>query len=236
MEDLARQLRVLVQIDHVRLRQVNNFLLLRLLLLLGFAKLLLPTLLHLRQRRLHLVDLFLLFLFQLCNAPLELLRGFTFPRLRLHWSLSFEHLLELFVLFSQLSDQLGLRVFIDLRLVLDLLRTIGVSQGGQRLLVVRGCWGHSADHDRLTVPAQRVLQQPCQLGVSVGNDRSWLPLARRFVGQCCNHVSQRRKRLVDSTSLFQAIACGAGLAGLLRARQIHQIDHGELHAFLVTHD
>lgn len=70
-------------------------------------------------------------------------------------------------LFPEFSDQLHVRIFVDRRLVDDVLRSVGVTQGGQRLAVIDLRRADRGDHDGLGVAAQGVFKQPRQHGVSV---------------------------------------------------------------------
>mmetsp|Transcript_52216 Transcript_52216/g.148859 ORF Transcript_52216/g.148859 Transcript_52216/m.148859 type:complete len:268 (+) Transcript_52216:785-1588(+) len=85
------------------------------------------------------------------------------PGLQLH--------LEACDLILKLPDHRVLGVLVDLGLVLDALRSICIPEGAQRLIVVEVNGPDASAHHRLGVSAQRVLQKPCKLGVSVWDER-----------------------------------------------------------------
>mmetsp|Transcript_71645 Transcript_71645/g.115663 ORF Transcript_71645/g.115663 Transcript_71645/m.115663 type:complete len:268 (-) Transcript_71645:884-1687(-) len=120
-------------------------------------------------------------------------------------------------LFLVLTNHGVLGVFVDLWLVLDALSTVGVPQRGQRLVVVVVSWTKVRNHHRLGVATKRVLQQPCELGVSVRDVRGLAVHKGR------DDVPQRREREVDLRRLLEPIASGTCLALPLRARQVHHV-------------
>lgn len=68
-----------------------------------------------------------------------------------------------------LSQQSFFGVLIDPRPVLDALCPVGIAQRAQGLLVVVVSRRETGNHEGASVSSQRVLQQPCELGVAVGN-------------------------------------------------------------------
>lgn len=109
------------------------------------------------------------------------------------WRPAANHIPQLLVLLSQLSDELVLRVLVDARCVLDALGTVGIAQSGQRLFVVGRCRRDRTDHDGLARTAQGVLQQPRQLRVTVRDDCIGLRLAHGLVRQLLDHIAEGRQ-------------------------------------------
>ncbi len=72
-------------------------------------------------------------------------------------------------------------------------------------------------HEGLAVSAERVLQQVCEAGVPEGH--VWV-----FGAQGVDDVAQRRQWFVDTLSLTQTAALGAGFGNPLGTSQIHQIE------------
>mmetsp|Transcript_7302 Transcript_7302/g.18852 ORF Transcript_7302/g.18852 Transcript_7302/m.18852 type:complete len:202 (-) Transcript_7302:123-728(-) len=85
----------------------------------------------------------------------------------------------------KLAEHRVLGVLIDLGLVLDVLGAVGVAQCAHRLVKVVVRRPHVGNHHGLGVAAQRVLQQPRQLGVAVGD------VAALAVHQGADDVAQR---------------------------------------------
>ena len=110
-------------------------------------------------------------------------------------------------------------LLLTLRLVLDLLRSIRISQRGQRLVVVIRRGRHGAQHDGLGVSSERVLEQSRQLAVAVGDVHLALALAGGD-NQRADHVTKRGERQVDLLRFLQTIACRLCLALTLRSGQI----------------
>ena len=67
-------------------------------------------------------------------------------------------LLQLLVLFSQLTDKLVGFALVDDGLILNLFGLIGVTKSGESLLVVIGGWRDGADHKGFRVTTQCVLE------------------------------------------------------------------------------
>ena len=62
-----------------------------------------------------------------------------------------------------------LRVLVDARLVLDGFGTVRIVQGAQGLIIIVISWRKGSDHNGLGVTTEGVLEQTCQLGVTIGN-------------------------------------------------------------------
>mmetsp|Transcript_33957 Transcript_33957/g.77860 ORF Transcript_33957/g.77860 Transcript_33957/m.77860 type:complete len:393 (+) Transcript_33957:1380-2558(+) len=120
-------------------------------------------------------------------------------------------------LILELAQHSILRVFIDLRLVLDVLRAVGVAKCGERLVIVPVGRAKVGNHHGLRVPAERVLQQPRQLGVAVRNVRA---LA---VDERGDAIAQRGEAEVDLRRLLEPISRSLRLRLPFRARQVDQV-------------
>ena len=88
---------------------------------------------------------------------------------------------------------------------------------GQRLVVVVVRGAAVGAHGRLGVPAQRILQQPRQLRVSVRDMR------RASVHQRRDNIPERGQREVDLGGLLQPVPRRARLALPLATRLIDQV-------------
>lgn len=158
-EDLAVKHTVFVQVEELwvstHFSSFNGCFLrffLSILMLLLF-KLLFPRLGHLFHLKLVLAHL----LFGLLEFPLGL--GVSTAATTTHReATSFERGLKLGVLILQLSDHLGLGVFVDRGLVLNLLCSISILQSIEGLLVVGVTWSNGSDHDGSRVTSQGVLK------------------------------------------------------------------------------
>lgn len=75
---------------------------------------------------------------------------------------------------------------------------------------------HLHHHQRLAVPAERVLQQVGEPRVPEGH-------VGVAAAQRVDDVAQRRQRLVDALGLAEAAALRPRLGDPLRARQVHQV-------------
>mmetsp|Transcript_27414 Transcript_27414/g.78760 ORF Transcript_27414/g.78760 Transcript_27414/m.78760 type:complete len:483 (-) Transcript_27414:666-2114(-) len=117
----------------------------------------------------------------------------------------------------ELADHRVLGVLVDLGLVLDALRPVGVAQGAQGLVIVVVDGAYASAHHGLRVASKRVLQQPCQLGVSVGDKR------RLGVHERGDHVAQGTQGHVDLRGLLQRLPARPCLALPLGAGQVHHV-------------
>ena len=138
-------------------------------------------------------------------------------RCEVEWSFALEHHLELFDLVHVLPEQGVLGVLIDFGFILYELGPAGVSQGAQRLIVVVVGWRNGRNHDSFGIASQRILEQPGQLGIPVGD------VMGLAIDQSRDHVAQSTQRQVYFGGLLHALACSARFACPLRPRQIHQI-------------
>ena len=129
-EDLAVKHTVLIQVKN--LGSATGFGLLNLPLLLSFSRLLRLLLSKLVLKRPgHLFHFLLVFAHLLFKISFHLGLGLSIHAASAHAAAtSLKLCLELGILSLQLTDQLGLGVFVDRGLVLNLLGTIGVSEGG----------------------------------------------------------------------------------------------------------
>ena len=107
---------------------------------------------------------------------------------------------------------------------LEVLGAVGVLErvDGLLELAVRG--RDARNHDRATVAAERVLEQPRHLRVAVRHVPDAL-----LVGERCDAVAQREQRAVDVGSLLEAGALVVGLARPLRASQVHHRELADAH-------
>lgn len=87
---------------------------------------------------------------------------------------------------------------------------------GQPAAAGEGSGPHLHHHQRLAVPAERVLQEIGEPGVPEGH-------VGVSAAQRVDHVAQRRQRLVDALGLAEAAALRPRLGDPLRARQVHQV-------------
>eukprot|EP00906_Rhabdomonas_costata_P026595 RCo037892 len=126
----------------------------------------------------------------------------------------------------QLLDHQLRRVHVHPHNVHDLPRTRGPSQRAHGFLVVHRGGRESSEHRCPGVASQRVREEGCQHGISVGN----VPDFR--LDQLVNHSPETGERLVDIDRLLQVRPGHAGLQHLLRASQINQVDSA---ALLATH-
>jgi len=93
------------------------------------------------------------------------------PTFHLNGNVPPEHRLEPVNLRLVLPEHCILWIFIDLWLVLDVLRAVRVSQRAQRLVVIVVRRRQTGHHQRLRVSAKGVLEKSRQLGVAVRNVR-----------------------------------------------------------------
>mmetsp|Transcript_2220 Transcript_2220/g.3340 ORF Transcript_2220/g.3340 Transcript_2220/m.3340 type:complete len:241 (-) Transcript_2220:650-1372(-) len=138
-----------------------------------------------------------------------------------------KHFLEFVVLLLELANELVGGTLVDDGLVLDLLGSVSVPEGGHRFFVVHVGGRDSTDHDGLGVTSQGILKDSGQIRVSVGN-YGLLLSSHGFVSEDTDASSKHSQTLVDSTSLLQSLALGTGLACLFRTSQIDQVNDREL--------
>ena len=88
-------------------------------------------------------------------------------------------------------------------------------------------------HRGYTIAPQRVLENARQLRIPVWNVPAHLRLS-----ECCDHVPQRRERLVNTLALFQTLPGRARHPHALRPCQIHEVQlaHFNLFGGLIPHD
>lgn len=138
-----------------------------------------------------------------------------------------QKLLQLFILLLEFPNEFVLCTLVNHSLVLDLLRSVRVSERRQGLLEVHVRGRNGADHDGLGVATEGVLQNTGQTGVSVRHNLL-LGLAHCLVGEYTDASTKRRQALVDSATFLQSLTRCSSLAGLLGTSQVNEIDDGEL--------
>ncbi|KAG5458901.1 MAG: hypothetical protein BJ554DRAFT_791, partial [Olpidium bornovanus] len=111
----------------------------------------------------------------------------------------------------------NLRILVDLRLVLDIFRPVRVPQCAQGLVVVVTRRAQRGDHERFRVAAERVLEQPSQLRVAVGNVRALPVNERRY------DVPEGRQAEVNLRRLFQPLACCLRLGLTLGSGKVDEV-------------
>lgn len=116
-----------------------------------------------------------------------------------------------------LSKQRIFRIFIDLRLVLDVLGTRGIPESVHGLIIVVVGRTDIRNHQSLGVTTERILQQSCQLRVTIRNVR------RLWVRQGRDDVTECRQREVDLRGFLQPVSGSACLGNTLRTRKIHHV-------------
>lgn len=124
-----------------------------------------------------------------------------------------------------------LRVLVDARLVLDVLGTRSVTQRRKRLVDVVVSRAQIRDHHRLCVASKRVLQDTCQLGVTIGD------VGALGISQTRDNVTECRQGQVDLGSLFEALTRCSSLALPFGARQIDnvQLSYFDMRLALFVH-
>lgn len=132
--------------------------------------------------------------------------------------LSCEERSQLLDFFLILTEQSVLRVLVDARPVLNALGPVCVAQRAQALLVVVVCRGETGDHQGARVPSQRVLQQPGQLGVSVGD------VFGASIYQGGDDVAQGREGEVDLCGLAESLASSTSFRLTLTSCQVHKVE------------
>mmetsp|Transcript_2322 Transcript_2322/g.5432 ORF Transcript_2322/g.5432 Transcript_2322/m.5432 type:complete len:324 (-) Transcript_2322:759-1730(-) len=216
--------RVFVDVENVRLGLTALVLRVRSCsfsgsLLLRLLELLFPALGHLCQHLLVLCHLSRHLVFQLFLHHLFLFVGHDCarrPSTRAHL------LLQSFVLLFELLDQHFGRIDVDLGFVLDLLRSISISERSHCLFIVDVGRRNSAHHDRLRVASECVLQDARELRIAV-RDKNFLVRIVGPLSQCRDHVPQHGKREVDRSSLFQSVSRRTSALCSLGSGQIDKI-------------
>ena len=78
---------------------------------------------------------------------------------------------QLFYLRSELSDEFHICVFVDSRLINNVLRTIGISKSTESVVVIAFRRTDSRYHDSLGIAAQGIFQQPREHAVAIRDKR-----------------------------------------------------------------
>mmetsp|Transcript_70220 Transcript_70220/g.184059 ORF Transcript_70220/g.184059 Transcript_70220/m.184059 type:complete len:514 (+) Transcript_70220:2357-3898(+) len=168
------------------------------------------------------------------------------------------HLLDLLLVLARVGDAAGLlqqlrpqgvhlrlelgqllRLLVLRGVDLDRLRALGVVQRGEGLVAVGPRGRAGRHHGGQGVAAQGLLEHAGELGVSV-RDEDLLAAPRRHLAEGVDHVPQGRQALVDVRALLEGVALCAGLRRALGARQVHEVDFGEVvvrgvHVVLLVH-
>lgn len=84
-------------------------------------------------------------------------------------SFALQHHLQGLDFFHILSEESILRVFVDLRLILNEFSSACISKSAESLVVVVIGWRAGSNHDSLRVSSQRILEQSRQFRISVRN-------------------------------------------------------------------
>mmetsp|Transcript_18575 Transcript_18575/g.71685 ORF Transcript_18575/g.71685 Transcript_18575/m.71685 type:complete len:211 (-) Transcript_18575:662-1294(-) len=113
-------------------------------------------------------------------------------------------------------------------LVHDAPRLGGKVQRARRLRKVAHAGGNVRDEHGVALSAKAVLQQPRQLAVSVR-------YADCAVVQCSDDLAQHEERCVDAAALSHAQAVVVGVAVVLAACQVDQMQLGLDHTRLLPH-
>ena len=108
----------------------------------------------------------------------------------------------------QFTDQFVCGILVDHDHVSNAFDAISEPKGTQRLVVVYVGWRECGDHHRLTITAERVLQQFGENRFSIGHHDLSLR-TRRYISQCRDHIAQSRQRPIDVRAFLQAIARGS---------------------------
>ena len=137
-----------------------------------------------------------------------------------------ELLLQLGNLLLVLAKQRIFGVLINAGLVLDILRSGGVTKRVHRLVevVIRGA--HIRNHHCLCVAAQRVLQETGELTVAVRDVRCL------GVGERGDNVAERGEREINLGGFLETVACSTGLRNTFRAGQIHHVELADANVLL----
>lgn len=113
------------------------------------------------------------------------------------------------------------RIFIQMYfwLILDRFRPMRIPECIQTFTKVRFAWWNSWDHQRLRFSSQRVLKQPCERWIPVGNVL-WLGI---FWSKGRDNMAKRTERQVDLLSFFHPVLPRQSLWHSLTSRQINDI-------------
>lgn len=132
--------------------------------------------------------------------------------------LAWDEGLQVLDLLLILSEQSILGVLVDAGPVLDALGPVGVAQSAQGFLIVVVSRGETGDHQCTRVSSQRVLQQPGELGVPVGD------VLGASVHQSGDDVPQGRQGEVDLRGLTESLPCSAGFGLTLTSCQVDEVE------------
>lgn len=102
-------------------------------------------------------------------------------------------------------------------LILYILSPISIPQRTQSLIKIIVSRTQISYHHRLSIPSQRILQQPSQLRIPIRN-MWWLR-----IHQCTYHIPQWCQWLIYINSLLKSISHRLSLTLSLTPSQIHQI-------------
>mmetsp|Transcript_88560 Transcript_88560/g.235681 ORF Transcript_88560/g.235681 Transcript_88560/m.235681 type:complete len:360 (-) Transcript_88560:382-1461(-) len=191
---------------------------------LRLLELLLPGFVHLVDHSLILEKLGLHLLFQLFADRLFLFFRHRPALCRRHpANLRFEP----FVFGLQLLDECLRGIHVDFGLVFDLLCTVGVAKGAQRLVIVDISGREGADHDGLGIASQGVLQDGGELRLAVRHEHVLLGVVR-LLSQRGDNVAKHSEGKVDGRAFLEAVARGARRLGALGPGKVHEVHLGLL--------
>jgi len=224
--DFAAELRILVEIGHMRLAEIYFDCIVALL---EFLMLLLVLLSSLPARN------------GLINVPLllfclfELLQHIRTNGSHVEFSQHFLHLLhlqsQLFSFLSKSPDELVSFTFVYYCLVLNLLGLVCISKSSKGLVVVISGWGNGTDHEGFGVASQSILEDTGEARISV-RDNHVFSLARGLIRKSRDDQAEDRQTFVDSGCFFESVSRGSRLAHFFGPSQIHQVDHRQFLSLL----
>lgn len=150
------------------------------------------------------------------------------------WQVTHAHLfnqndLQLLNLLLVLPQQGILGVLIDAGVFPDVPGPTCVAQGAEAFLVAVISLGHAHHHQGPGVPPQGVLEQPGQLGVSVGNVSA--PAIQLGLRWCCPGQTGK-----GFGGLFEPLPCGTSPCLSLTSCQIQQVEFGSPEGILPSQD
>lgn len=99
---------------------------------------------------------------------------------------------QLFYFRSEFSDEFYVCIFVDSRLVDNVLRAISVSKSTESVVVIAFRRTDSRYHDGLRVAAQGIFQQPCKHAITIRNKDiafrgGHVAVGRTKLGECGYH-------------------------------------------------
>ena len=117
-------------------------------------------------------------------------------------------------------------IFVNASLIFDFLSPGSELEGGDALTKALGRGTDHGHHGGLAVATERVLEEACEFGVTVGDVR-----AGTLVCQGGDHVAQAGQRLVDFLRFLKTFPSGSSDSDTFRPGQIHEIQFADLDLF-----